>query len=108
MLIDASTYCLVAGPLPPGPAGDAVVGSVSRVTDTPPILSVAEAFAVNAPAVLLLIVSVQVAVFPPPKDTAAPHVVLWLVGAALRVTAMFAVVAGVAPSGACVTVTVNV
>src|SRR6266550_5828484 len=60
----ASTNRLIAGPLPPGP----LLAEVERIscagTGPPPIVNTAVAFAVNTPAELLLIVSVQVAVFP--------------------------------------------
>ena len=70
----ASTYSLTAGPLPMGPAGMfAVAGLVSRVTVTPPMLQTAVAFNVNVPAVVLLIVTVHVRVFPlrPARGVAA-------------------------------------
>ena len=83
-----------------------VVGSVSRVTVTPPILIVAEAFTVKLPTLELLMVSVHVAVFPE-NATDAPHVVLCELGAGLTLGVIFALVAAVAPSGACVTVIVK-
>src|SRR5216683_3522121 len=64
----ASTYVLVAGPLPPGPA----LPEVDRVTVTPPIVTTAVALAVKVPVVPLLIVSVQVAEVP----DVVPHVLL--------------------------------
>src|SRR5947199_79662 len=48
----ASTYGLVAGPEPPGPAPTATVaGSVSRVSVTPSAVNVTDAFAFTVPAV---------------------------------------------------------
>jgi len=48
----ASTHVFTAGPDPPGPAPiEAVAGSVSRVSVTPPSVNVAEALAVVLPAV---------------------------------------------------------
>src|SRR5712692_312315 len=64
----ASTYVLVAGPLPPGP----LVPEVERVTVTPPIVTLAVALAVKVPVVPLLIVSMQVAEVP----NVVPHVLL--------------------------------
>ena len=63
-----STYCFVAGPLPAGPEPTAAVaGFVSRwipVTglNVPATVATTSAFAVNVPAVALLIVNVQVTV----------------------------------------------
>src|SRR5436190_482478 len=46
----ASTYVLVAGPLPPGPAGMfAVAGLVSRERTTPPMVSVTDALPTTLP-----------------------------------------------------------
>src|SRR5437867_11588782 len=56
----ASTKVLVAGPLPPGPE----LPLVERLIVTPPMVTWALALAVNLPAELLLMVSVQVAWLP--------------------------------------------
>src|ERR1041385_6687228 len=98
----ASTYRLTASlpfwPLPSvslvrvGELGLAF-GSASVIVRTP--LACAEIDST----VLLLTVTVQVAVLPPPKETDGPQVVaVWEAGS-LSVTEMFAVVAGVAESG---------
>src|SRR5262249_52666032 len=70
--IDASTNCLVAGPLPPGPeTPDVERTTVATAGRAPGSLSVkfhtAVAFATNVPAVELLIVIVHVAIVPVPS-----------------------------------------
>jgi hypothetical protein len=98
--IRKSTKRLVAGPLlPPVPF-------VVRLIVTLPMINDAEAFTVNTPAAVLLIVYVHVATLPT-KGTADPHVVLDEEGAGLTDGEMFAVVAGVAPPGTCVAVIVK-
>jgi hypothetical protein len=98
----ASTNRFVAGPEPPGP----LLPEVERVTATPPIVTCAFAFAVNAPAELLLMVSVQVAVFP--FTLGESQVVLCDDGAGSIVAAIAPKLTGVAPAGTAVTVIVNV
>src|SRR5580765_4708994 len=102
----ASTYVFMAGPLPPGPATAGVAGSVSRVTVTPPIVTESLAFAVNTPAVGLLIVTSYVATFPMIETSVTAPTVAGTgekdtVGAAPKST-------GVAPAGNAVVVIVNV
>src|SRR5690242_13552294 len=80
----ASTYCFVAGPLPPGPAPAGVPGSVSRVSARPATVSDAEAFATVSPAPVPLMITVHwplALVEPlPVRPFAAPQVppVIWL------------------------------
>jgi hypothetical protein len=98
----ASTYRFTAGPEPSGP----LLPEVDRVTVTPPMVTSALAFAVNAPAVPLLIVSVQVAVFPstvgdPQVESCEPACGLTLVVIEPKLT-------GEAPDGIAVTAIVNV
>src|SRR5215475_8364752 len=98
----ASTKRLVAGPEPAGP----LLPEVERVTVTPPIETCALTFAVNTFAELLLIVSVQVAVFP--LTVGEPQVVLCVPGAGLTLGVIVPKLTGVAPDGFAVTVIVNV
>src|SRR5689334_679025 len=46
----ASTNVLTAGPEPPGPDVAGLFGSVSRLTDTPPMVRLTEALPVTLPA----------------------------------------------------------
>src|SRR5919206_305205 len=99
----ASTNLLVAGPPPPGPLLPDVdlVTSVELAPEAKCQLAVA--FAVNVPAVLLLIVTVHVRVLPLPCGTHAD----WLSGAGETVTCSeFS--DGVVPDGVAVVVMVNV
>jgi len=100
--IFASTNRFVAGPLPPAP----LFPEVERLTVTPSIVTWALTFAVNTPAELLLIVSVQVAVFP--LTTGVPQSVPCVPGAGLTVVVIAPKLTGVAPDGIAVTVIVNV
>src|ERR1051326_4393137 len=75
----ASTHVLTAGPEPPGPEPMfAVAGLVSRVSETPPTVRDADAFAVVLPPSELVITSVHspfASVVPVPAvPLAAPHV----------------------------------
>src|SRR6266851_7067096 len=101
MAMLASTKFFTAGPLPPGPK----LPAVSRVTVTPPMVTWAEALAVKLPAVLLLMVSVQVATLS--RTLGAAQVVLWLPGAGLTLGVMVPKLTGLAPSGMAVTVMVK-
>src|SRR5204863_193895 len=103
ILILASTYAFVAGPLPPGPE----LPEVLRVTGIAglPRFAVADALAVNVPVVLLLMVIVQVAISPT-NAMPAPQVVLCDDGAGLTLGVMFTVPAGT-PAGNLCTVTVK-
>src|SRR5690348_10279565 len=80
----ASTHVFTAGPEPPGPEPiDAVAGSVSRVSATPPTVRLVDAFAVVFPAVGLEMTIVHwpfASVVPVPLlPLAAPQVppVIW-------------------------------
>jgi hypothetical protein len=108
MMMVPATYVFTAGPVPPGPAPiEAVLGSVSRVTATPPSVTTAVTFAVNTPGVELLIVTVHVATLPVTIGVAQVFVfVTFGVGVTLGV--MLVNETGVAPDGIAVTVTLNV
>src|SRR5437667_141658 len=82
MVTDASTYLLVAGPDPPGPA----LAEVERLTVTPPMVTDAVALAVKVATLVLLMVRVQVAVLPLTEGD--EHVVLCDVGAGLTLGTM--------------------
>ena len=101
IVIAASTNRLVAGPLPPGP----LFPEVERLTATPPMVTTAAAFAVNVPAVSLLIVRVQVATLP--TTVGAAQVLLCEVGAGLTLGVIEVNATGVAPDGIAVAVIVN-
>src|SRR3954471_22221647 len=76
MPTEPSTYFLVTGPVPSGPEPMVVVvGSVSRVSWTPPTVDTAGALAVIVLTVVELTVTVQVAVLPT-NAMAAPQVSL--------------------------------
>jgi len=98
----ASTNRFVAGPLPPGP----LLPEVERPTVTPPIVTWALALAVKTPAALLLIVSVQVAVFP--LTVGLLQVELCEPGCGLTLVVIAPKLTGLAPDGIAVTVIVNV
>jgi len=98
----ASTNRFTPGPEPPGP----LLPEVERLTVTPPMETCALELTVNVPALLLLMVTVQVAVLPFTVGDA--HVVLCEVGAGSTLTAIAEKLTGVAPAGIAFTVTVNV
>src|SRR4051794_780286 len=101
----ASTYLLTAGPhvsVPAGPQAVAVVGSGARVIGTPLIVTSEEAFAVNVPTELLLIVSLHVATSP--LIVGVAQVLLWDVGAGVTVGVIELKVAGPTMPGFVVTV----
>src|SRR5438477_503614 len=112
MAMLASTKVLVAGPLPPGPAGMRVAVSVSRVRDTPPTVMVTDALAVTSPADGEVNVTVHV----PAEVPGLAQVLVEMLNAAPL--ALVSVTAGLVPLGAftnpapppafCLTVTVNV
>jgi hypothetical protein len=69
MVMNASTNCFVAGPLPPGPKLPEVERVTSALAGFAPgspsaKCQTATALIVNSPAAVLLIVTVHVAVFP--------------------------------------------
>jgi hypothetical protein len=112
MVTFASTNRLVAGPLPPGP----LLPEVERVTSceagfAPASLSAkcqtATAFAMNAPAEVLLIWNVHVAVVPLLLSVGAPHV-LFRTDSPPETLGVNDVNVAVVPAGLAVLVTVNV
>ena len=78
---------------------------VERVTVTPPIVTCAVTSAVNTPAELELMVTVQVAVSP--LTDGEPQVVLMEAGAGLTLGVIEVKLTGDAPAGIAVTVTVK-
>src|SRR5688572_4381014 len=85
----------------------AVAGSVSRVSAMPATVAVAVALAVNVPAALLLIVSVQVLLFVAASNAA--HVVVpGVLGVGVTVMVKSAIDTGVPPLGIAVMTAVNV
>jgi hypothetical protein len=112
MVTFASTNRFVAGPLPPGP----LLPEVERVTSceagfAPGSLSAkcqtATAFAVNAPAEVLLIWNVHVAVLPPLLIVGEPHVLFWI-DRPPETLGVNDVKESAVPAGLAVLVTVNV
>src|ERR1041385_2094602 len=103
MLMNASTYRLIAGPLSPLLPSPVVRTRVAELGLAPGSASVippaAVAFAVMASTFVVLTVTVQVAVLPPLKDTDGPQVEPVCADGSLSVTWTLAVDAAVAPSG---------
>src|SRR5262245_2891030 len=103
----ASTYRLIAGPLPPGP----LLPEVERVTSAeggvplPAKCQTASAFAVNTPADALSIWNVQVAVFP---FCCGEPQVLFKIGVSGETDGVIEVIVAVVPAGLATLVTVNV